>query len=592
MQCIRSRKGYFDLSKKLAIGIASVLLCGAGFAVYVLTKSDAQGVPGLIAERDVTTSLPVRNLEFAKQHKLVRLEQTTLTGIVRDSDSLTLRLFQGETLELKITSRQKLDETTAIAYGKVKGMPASNVTLSVVEDSMVGSIFMGDGRTFRIDPVGDGVHKLVEVNENTGEVCEQPQGAAGEFIAPNGEKIRVMYQRLSTLGYGTSNIPSPNNLSPSQQGSSNNGGYSVARNVRISMRWPVGYTPPTPTTGGTSTGGTTTTTGGATTGGTTTGGGSTTTGGTTTGGGSTSVGTTTGGATTGGTTTGGTTTGGTTNGGTTTGGTTTGGTTTGGTTTGGTTTGGTTTTGGGTTGGSTTGGSTTGGTTTGGGSSSSTLDILVLYTDPAAQEAGSETAIKALAGAAVGHVNTALANSKVTERAKLVATEKFSYTSSGNLSADLTKIAGDAQVKSWRDQYKADLVCLLVKSNSGSTMGIGHLGTANGNAGAAFSVCKVKAVGSPIRSFAHEIGHNLGCGHAQDQGGSSGAFAYSYGWRFKGTDDKNYRTLLSYQKETTEPRIPYYSAPSVSYQGTATGTATADNAKTISAVIVKAIAYK
>jgi hypothetical protein len=220
------------------------------------------------------------------------------------------------------------------------------------------------------------------------------------------------------------------------------------------------------------------------------------------------------------------------------------------------------------------------------------LDILVLYTDPAAQESGSETAIKALAGSAVGNVNTALTNSGVTQRAKLVATEKFSYTSSGDLSADLTKIASDSQVETWRNQYKADLVCLLVKSNSGSTMGIGHLGSANGNSGAAYSVCKVMAVGSPIRSFAHEIGHNLGCGHAADQGGSSGAFSYSFGWRFKGTDDKNYRTLLSYQKESTEPRIPYYSAPSVSYQGTATGTATADNAKTISAVIVKAIAYK
>jgi hypothetical protein len=220
------------------------------------------------------------------------------------------------------------------------------------------------------------------------------------------------------------------------------------------------------------------------------------------------------------------------------------------------------------------------------------LDILVLYTDPAAQEAGSETAIRALAGSAVGNVNTALTNSGVTQRAKLVATEKFSYTSSGNLDEDLTKIAGDSQVTAWRNQYKADLVCMLVKSSDGSTMGIGHLGTASGNAGAAFSVCKVMAVGSPIRSFAHEIGHNLGCGHAQDQGGSGGAFSYSYGWRFKGTDGKNYRTLLSYQKESTEPRIPYYSAPSVQYQGTATGTATADNAKTISAVIVKAIDYK
>jgi hypothetical protein len=219
------------------------------------------------------------------------------------------------------------------------------------------------------------------------------------------------------------------------------------------------------------------------------------------------------------------------------------------------------------------------------------LDILVLYTDAAAQEKGGVNGIKSLAGAAVGNVNEALKNSGVSERAKLVAVEKINHTSSGNLGSDISKIAGDSQVASWRTKHKADLVSMLVKSSSGSTTGIGHLGSANGNKGAAYSVCKVTAVGAPIRSFAHEIGHNLGCAHAKDQGGSSGAFSYSYGWRFKGTDDKNYRTLLSYQKNAGEARIPYYSNPSVQYKGMATGTSAADNGKTVKAVIKKAIKY-
>ncbi len=217
----------------------------------------------------------------------------------------------------------------------------------------------------------------------------------------------------------------------------------------------------------------------------------------------------------------------------------------------------------------------------------------MIYTDPAQQEAGGESAIKALAGSAVGNVTTALSNSGLSESAKLVGTEKFSYTSTGNLSADLTKISSDSQVKSWRDQYKADLVAMLVKSNSGSTTGIGHLGSANGNEGAAFSVIKVNAVGAPVRSFAHEIGHNLGCGHAADQGsGSGGAFSYSHGWRFVGSDSKNYRTLLSYQKTAGEARIPYFSAPAINYQSTPTGTANADNGKTIKAIIDKVIKYR
>jgi hypothetical protein len=221
------------------------------------------------------------------------------------------------------------------------------------------------------------------------------------------------------------------------------------------------------------------------------------------------------------------------------------------------------------------------------------LDILVLYTDGAAQEKGGVNGIKSLAGAAVGNVNTALKNSGVSERAKLVATEKINHTSSGNLGSDISKIANDSQVASWRTKYKADLVSMLVKSSSGNTMGMGHVGTANGNKGAAYSVCKVKAIGGPIRSFAHEVGHNLGCAHAKDQGSGAGtgAFGYSHGWRFEGTDKKKYRTLLSYQKNPGEARIPYYSNPSVQYKGTATGTSAADNGKTIKAVIKKAIKY-
>jgi len=187
------------MTKKSVVGIASVLLCGAGLAVYTLTKdADEPGIPELIAEADVPTDRPVPDLEFAKRHKVVRLEQATLTSIVQNADSLTLRLFQGETLEILIDERQKIDETFAIAYGKVKGAPDSSVMLSVAGDAMTGSISIGDGRTFRIDPIGGGVHKLVEVDDSTGDVCEHPEGPAGEFIAPNGEKIQVMYQRIST----------------------------------------------------------------------------------------------------------------------------------------------------------------------------------------------------------------------------------------------------------------------------------------------------------------------------------------------------------------------------------------------------------
>ena len=228
------------MTKKTVVGVASVLLCGAGFAVYTLTQdADEPGVLELIAEADVPTDRPVPDLEFAKRHKVVRLEQATLTSIVQNADSLTLRLFQGETLEIIINERQKIDETFAIAYGKVKGAPDSSVMLSVAGDAMTGSISIGDGRTFRIDPIGGGVHKLVEVDDTTGDVCEHPEGPAGEFIAPNGEKIQVMYQRISTFRTGGNIRPlqSLRRVLPSQR-SASSGGSNSARTARANARLP------------------------------------------------------------------------------------------------------------------------------------------------------------------------------------------------------------------------------------------------------------------------------------------------------------------------------------------------------------------
>ncbi|MDC0050925.1 hypothetical protein OAJ79_04790, partial [Verrucomicrobia bacterium] len=227
------------MTKKLYVGIASVLLCGAGYAVYTLTQdAEEPGVLELIAEADVDTDRPVPDLEFAKRHKVVRLEQAALTSIVQNADSLTLRLFQGETLEILIDERQKIDETFAIAYGKVKGAPDSTVMLSVAGDAMTGSISIGDGRTFRIDPIGGGVHKLVEVDDTTGDVCEHPEGPAGEFIAPNGEKIKVMYQRISTFRNGGNIRPlqSLTRVLPSQRSASSNSARSARANARLPFR--------------------------------------------------------------------------------------------------------------------------------------------------------------------------------------------------------------------------------------------------------------------------------------------------------------------------------------------------------------------
>ncbi len=209
----------------------------------------------------------------------------------------------------------------------------------------------------------------------------------------------------------------------------------------------------------------------------------------------------------------------------------------------------------------------------------------MVYTDGASQDKGGEAGIKALAGSAIGNVNAAMQNSGLSASAKLVGTAKWSHTSNGSLSSDLTSLSDDAAIKTLQTQKKADLVAGLVPGQASGTLGIATMGSTSGNKNACWSIIKASAVGAPARSFAHEIGHNLGCGHSD----SAGAEPAAKGWRYDGDDGKQYRTLMAYQPGV---RIPYYSNPDKSYQGKPTGTASANNAATIKKTAPKVSGYQ
>ena len=92
---------------------------------------------------------------------------------------------------------------------------------------------------FALIPSVEAFHKLVEVDDTTGDVCEHPEGPAGEFIAPNGEKIQVMYQRISTFRTGGNIRPlqSLRRVLPSQR-SASSGSSNSARSARANARLP------------------------------------------------------------------------------------------------------------------------------------------------------------------------------------------------------------------------------------------------------------------------------------------------------------------------------------------------------------------
>ena len=186
------------------------------------------------------------------------------------------------------------------------------------------------------------------------------------------------------------------------------------------------------------------------------------------------------------------------------------------------------------------------------------LDVLILYTQEAARHRGGEAGIRALAGLAVGHVNEAFQNSGVQASLRLVALEPWLHQSAGEIGGDIRAMTSDTGIAALRTRHNADLVAGFVAGRAQGAVGVGSLlMNPAGQPQACWSVVRAEAVGAPFYTFAHEIGHNLGCNHAADQGAGSGAFSYSHGWRFIGGNGQKYRTLLSYQRFANERRIPF-----------------------------------
>lgn len=212
-----------------------------------------------------------------------------------------------------------------------------------------------------------------------------------------------------------------------------------------------------------------------------------------------------------------------------------------------------------------------------------TVDVMVVYTAAAATANGGSSGMTALINASVASANTAYVNSGVSTTLRCVYSGQVTYTESGQLATDLPRLANTSDgymdtVHTLRNQYSADLVCLITHTGSDAA-GIGYLWTASASASAfspyGFSVV-LDVYSDANLTFAHELGHNMGCGHASGDGGS-GAYAYSYGYKFTASGTA-YRTVMAYAPGI---RIPYFSNPSRTYLGAATGTSTANNVQTL-----------
>jgi hypothetical protein len=207
--------------------------------------------------------------------------------------------------------------------------------------------------------------------------------------------------------------------------------------------------------------------------------------------------------------------------------------------------------------------------TTAAAASDSTVDLLVVYTSAAKAKEGGQAAMEALITLGVDSANQAYSNSQIAMQLRLVRMAEVTYTESGNMNTDLTRLQNTTdgildQVHQLRDQHKADLVALIV-DNGGNSCGIAYVMTNGPRASFANFAFSVTARDCIVNNtLAHELGHNMGNAHDRATGGT-GAFPYSYGYR---DEIGKFRTIMAYACPTVScPRVKYFSNPRLLYIG-------------------------
>ena len=219
----------------------------------------------------------------------------------------------------------------------------------------------------------------------------------------------------------------------------------------------------------------------------------------------------------------------------------------------------------------------------------SSVDVLVVYTDAAVAQAGSEIAVLDEIAWAILDSNATYAGSGIALTMRLVGASRLNgfVEAPADLGADLVALTSSTDgiidsVHALRDETDADLVA-LVRADSPLSCGVAWILQENSSSESpsGFSVTALGCFAN--RTFTHELAHNMGCCHAPNDGGgcshAAGVFPDSMGHRFTGADGVDYRTIMAYAPGL---RIPRFSSPLVSWASTPTGILyQCDNARTI-----------
>ena len=243
-------------------------------------------------------------------------------------------------------------------------------------------------------------------------------------------------------------------------------------------------------------------------------------------------------------------------------------------------------------------------------SATTTVDVLVGYTNGFASERGGSSAAVTRVHNLVDITNQAYANSQVDAQLRLVHSMQVTYpdaTDNGTALEELTGFKAPSTpttpapafngLRAARDQYGADLVVLVRQFNEPENGGCGIAWLIGGGRSGIsqsdeFFGYSVVSDGREVENgseyfcreetFAHEIGHNMGSQHDKATAGDSyGAFDYSFGHKTSSSAG-NFYTVMAYGDSGQAPYL-VFSNPSINTcGGRACGIANqADNARSL-----------